>query len=188
MLVIDRGHAGVALDHTLVGGHLGRLVVGEVGHDRIALDAQSILGVLIQPLTQLLGLALQPLEFAAVALRFVQRLRIGLALRLDHAQGLLLHLAQLALEIGARAAAGLGSIGGQFDAVDGEHLTADEALAVAQHQHLGKELGDLVAEFGDEGGQCAVVGLALTADNHEHQVVAAGRFHLAAADDASAVG
>ena len=38
--------------------------------------------MLIQPLTQLLGLALQPLEFAAVALRFVQRLRIGLALRL----------------------------------------------------------------------------------------------------------
>jgi len=97
-------------------------------------------------------------------------------------------LGGLALEVGTTAALGLAGVGGQLDAINSEHFAADEALAVTQIQHLGKELGDVVAQAGDEGGDGGVVRGAVATEGDEGDVVRAGAFDAAAADDALAVG
>lgn len=98
------------------------------------------------------------------------------------------HLGHLALVVGPFARFGLAGVGRQLDAVDGEHLAPDESLPVADHQDLGKELGHRVAQAGDERGQRREVRLAVARDGDEQDILAARRLHLAAADDATAVG
>ncbi len=41
MLGIDRGHSGIALNHTLAGGHLRALVVGAIALSNRALRAAT---------------------------------------------------------------------------------------------------------------------------------------------------
>ena len=71
---------------------------------------------------------------------------------------------------------------------DGEHLAADEALAVAQVEDLGEELGNVVAQTGDEGGEGGEVRGAVATEGDEGYMFAAGAFDAATADDALAVG
>ena len=81
-----------------------------------------------------------------------------------------------------------GGIAGQFDAVDGEHLSADQVLGVASHEHWDKKFGDFAAQFAYKfGPRCELWG-TITRDGHEQDVLTAGAFDAAAADHAAAVG
>lgn len=106
----------------------------------------------------------------------------------DHGLGGLFHLLGLAQEVGAGAASGLAGIARQLDPIDGEHLAANQALPVADHEYLGEQLGGQVAHVGDELREGGEVWLTVAGDGHEQHMVAAGRFHLATADNAAAVG
>ena len=153
-LVIHGGDAGVALDHALAGGHLGRLVIGSVAEPGAALAALAICRVLGQPLADLGGFATEALPRVG-GTRFVRFGREGIGGHLAFHHGLDggFHLRRLPLEVGPRTALLLGSVRGQLDAVDGEERPPDQLLAVTHHQHLGEEPGHLVTEFRNEGGQ-----------------------------------
>lgn len=187
-LLVHGGDTGVALDHALAGGHLGRFVIGAVGQVDPSLGAFAILGVLVEPGAQLTGIGLQTLKPARGTLGLVLGLLVALALAFDHRLRRLFHLLGLAQEVGAGAAARLAGVARQLDPVDGEHLPPDQALTVTDREYLGKQLGGQLAHAGDELGQRGEVRLAVAGDGHEQHMVAAGGLHLAAADDAAAVG
>src|SRR5690606_25094856 len=73
-------------------------------------------------------------------------------------------------------------------AVDSEHLAADEALAIAQIEHLTEEAGDVIAQAGDEDGDGGVVQNAVATEGNEGYMFAAGAFDAARTDDALTVG
>ena len=78
------------------------------------------------------------------------------------------------------AAALFAGVGGELDAVDGEHVAPDQALGVTGHQDLAKERFDLYAQAANELGNVGVAGLAVTADGDELHVAQAGLFNSAA--------
>ena len=71
---------------------------------------------------------------------------VVLAMAGEHGLGGGFQLGGLAFEVGTGAALGLAGVARQLDAVDGEHLAADQSLPVADVEHLGEELGDVVAQ------------------------------------------
>ncbi len=75
--------------------------------------------------------------------------RIGFAMLVQHLLGSLLHLGQLALEVFAGAGLGLAGVGRKLDPINGEHVAANQALAVTQGEDLGEELGGELAHFRD---------------------------------------
>ncbi len=79
-------------------------------------------------------------------------------------------------------------VGGEFDAVDGEHVAPDQALCIAGYQDLVEQRFDLIAEVGDELGNVGVTGLAVAADGDELDVALACQFDRATRDEALAVG
>src|SRR5690242_1199276 len=97
MLLIDRGHPGVALDHAFAGGHLCRFVVSAIGQPRFALGALALLCMLLQPLlyltcftpqtpnVRLLALAQLPLSIVLVVVAMLAEQRFD---RLVHLVGL----------------------------------------------------------------------------------------------------
>jgi hypothetical protein len=100
-------------------------------------------GVAIQLRDALRGLAASP---GSTGRASFSRWRASMAL------GGGFELGGLTLEVGAGPALALRGVAGQFDAVNGEHLAADESLPVAQVQHLGEEAGDVFAQAGDKVG------------------------------------
>jgi hypothetical protein len=89
---------------------------------------------------------------------------VVLAVAGEHLLGGGFELVGLMGEVSPGATLGFGGVAGQLDAIDGEHFPADQALPVAEVKHLGKELGDLLVETGDEGGQRGEVGGAIAAE------------------------
>ena len=63
---------------------------------------------------------------------------VVLAVAFEHLLGGGFEFVSLMGEVGPRAALGFGGVAGQLDAVDGEHVPADQALPMAEKQHLGK--------------------------------------------------
>ena len=63
-------------------------------------------------------------------------------------------------QLGVGAAALFAGVAGQLDAVDGEHGLADQAQAVAGHEHLGEQRADLGPELAHELGDVGVAGRA----------------------------
>ena len=61
-------------------------------------------------------------------------------------------------------------------------------MAVANQQDLRKQFGNGVPHVRDKGGECGEVRLAVSGDSDKQYILAAGRFDLAAVDDATAVG
>ena len=91
-------------------------------------------------------------------------------------------------EVGAGATLGLAGVARQLDAVDGEHLAADQALPVTDEQDVAKQAADLGAQRADETSEGGEVRAAITGQGDEGDVFSAGPFDAATADDAPAVG
>ena len=170
--------------------HLGRVVIGPVALDHLAFGAFAILGMLLEPTAQLGGVALKPLDTLGRLGGPVGLNRQGVVLAMagEHLLSRLFELGGLLLEVGAGTALALAGVAGQFDAIDGEHLAADQALPVAEVDHLTEDGSNLVAETGDEVGEGGEVWRAITAECNEGDLLAAGTFDLPATDNAPAVG
>jgi excinuclease ABC subunit B len=69
-----------------------------------------------------------------------------------------------------------------------EHLATNQALPIAQVEHLAEQARDVVAETRDEGGNRREVRRRVAGQGDEGDVFAAGAFDAARADDALAVG
>lgn len=106
----------------------------------------------------------------------------------EHGLGGGFELGGLMGKVGTGAASGFTGIAGEFDAVDGEHLAADEPLAVTKKQDLGKQRGNLVAQGADEVGQGSKVRGAVTRQCNESNVFATGALNGARTDHAARVG
>jgi hypothetical protein len=91
-------------------------------------------------------------------------------------------------QLGVRARALLAGVGRQLDAVDGEHLSADQAQAVAGQQHLRKQRLDLLAQLAHELGNVGVARLRVATNSHELHVLRTGALDRAAGDQPPAVG
>lgn len=92
------------------------------------------------------------------------------------------------LELGAGAAALLGGVAGQLDAVDGEHLAPDQALRVTDQEHLLEHFANQLPQARDEGGDGGEVRAGVPAQSNEGDVIAARAFDGPAGDDAPRVG
>ena len=187
---VDGGDAGESLNHALAGRHLGAVGIGAVAFADGALAALTILGMIGQPLTQCGGFLLQ--AFSALAL-FLGEVgfcgqRVVLAVAFEHLLGGGFEFVGLMREVGTGAAFGFGRIAGQLDAVDGEHFLPDQALPVAEVEHLREEFGDFLIEAGDEGGEGREVWRRVTGERNEGDVFPAQAFDPPAADDALRVG
>jgi hypothetical protein len=86
------------------------------------------------------------------------------------------------------ATAFFAGVGGELDAIDGEHVAANQSLGIAGHQDLAEQGFDLGAEVGHELGNVGMAGLAVTADGDELDVAIARLFNRPAGDQALAVG
>jgi len=86
------------------------------------------------------------------------------------------------------AAAFFAGIGGELDAIDGEHVAANQALGIAGHRDVAEQGFDLGAEVGYDLGKVGVAGLAVAADGNELDVALARLFDGPAGDQALAVG
>lgn len=77
----------------------------------------------------------------------------------------------LPLEVDATPAAGLGCIAGEFDAIDGNHLRADESLAIADGEYGAEDLGDVLAQCTDEVGDGREVWPTIAGERDERDLV-----------------
>ena len=183
---INGCYAGIALNHAFGCCHLGGFVVGAVALAERAFAAFAVVRVGSQPLTDLGGITVQ----AGDALSFFL-LEVGLdgalvflAMPFEHDFGGGFQFAGLVFEVGSCAAFGFGGVAGQLDAVDGEHLSSDQALSVADEEYLGEDAGDVVTQGSDQSGDGGEVRLAVARQGNEGDVFAAGARYVATADDA----
>ena len=91
-------------------------------------------------------------------------------------------------KVGAGATFLLAGVARQLDAVDGKHFASDQALPVAQGENLSEEPGDFVTQAADESGNGGPVRGTVAGEGNESDVLTAGVFDSATADDALAVG
>lgn len=183
-------HASVALDDALAGRHLGRFVVGAVTLADSAFAAFAVFRVGGEPLSQLGGIVLQAGDALVLFLPEIgfDGFLVFLPMAFEHDASGGFKLAGLVFEVGAGAALLFGCVAGELDAVDGEHLAPDQALPVAQVEHLGEDAGDVVGKRRDKSGDGGEVGLGVATQGDKGDVVAADGFDAAAGDDALAVG
>lgn len=92
------------------------------------------------------------------------------------------------LDVAAALLAGVAGVAGQLDAINGEHVSANQTLGIAGEQYLCEQGTDLAAEFTDEFGQCGELGCAVTGQGHEEDVLAAGALDASARYQAAAIG
>ena len=83
-------------------------------------------------------------------------------------------LARLALEVGPGAALRLGSVRRQLHAVDSEHLTSDQALALADEQNLNEDVGDVLTQRAHESSNGGEVRRTVPGQCNEGDVASAG--------------
>ena len=187
---IDGGNATVALQHALVGGHLGAVVVGAVALANFTFAALAVVGVGGEPLTEFGGLVPVAGEALGVLVGQVGFDREGVvgAVAFEHLLGGLFELGGVLLEVGAGTAPGLAGVAGEFDAVDGKHLAADEALPVTEPEDLAEDVGDGLVAAGDEGGEGCEVGCGVAREGDEGDVFPAGTLDRPGTDEAAAVG
>ena len=90
----------------------------------------------------------------------------------DMANGLV-QLAFLASEISVGATPLFARIAGQFAAINGKHLTPNQALRVTDHEHLQKELGDFFAGSRDKVSYRGEMGLGIGRERHKNDILTA---------------
>jgi len=143
-----------------------------------------------QPLTELSRLLIQPFDASAGFLGEVRFCRQGVVLAVAGQHDLSRRFEFLGLsgKISTGAAFGFTGVAREFDAINREHLASDQALPVAEVDHLGEELGDVFAQSGDKGGDGRKVRGAVTGERDEADVFSAQPLNPPAADDAFGVG
>lgn len=97
-----------------------------------------------------------------------------LAMAGEHLLSRLFELGGLLLEASAGTALAFAGVAWQFDAVNREHLAPDQALLVAEVEHLTKDGSNLVAETGDEVGEGGEVRTTIPGVGDEGDLLAAG--------------
>jgi hypothetical protein len=100
-----------------------------------------------EPFTKLCGIALQALDALRLLggqIGFDSSFVFGAVARQQPLHGRF-ELAGLSREVRARTASGLRGAARQFDPVNGEHLPANQALAVADEQHLSEDVAAVVS-------------------------------------------
>jgi hypothetical protein len=107
---------------------------------------------------------------------------------LEHGLGGSLELPGPVQELGPGAASMLAGVARQLDAVDGEHLAADEPLPVADGQDFLEQPRRLGTQGGDEGGDGGEMRLAVAGEGDEGDVFPAGPLDAPRTDDPLAVG
>lgn len=149
MQAVDRCHGGVALDDSFRGRHLGAIIVRDVAFTDAAFIAFSF-----RPGGEegadALRLALQALDPAPLpglirAIVVCSGTAVLSLMILQHVLHGALHPLRTMRQLGVGATALLRGVAWQFDAVDGEHLTAYQSLSIASQQDLGEQFGDLRA-------------------------------------------
>ena len=178
VLGIDGGHTGIALDDAFAGGHLGAVVVGAVAlADSCPWCLCGPRGLAVSQSRSWAASCCRRSAFAGCFLGEVgfDGQRVVLPVAFEHLLRGRFEFVGLVREVGPRAALGFGGIARQLDAVDGEHLAADQSLPVAEVEHLSEELGDFVTEARDKGGKGGEVRGAVAGQGNEGDVFAAGR-------------
>ncbi len=99
-----------------------------------------------------------------------------------------LHLRGFLLKVGSGAAPFLGGIGGQFAAIDGEHVFPDQAQLVAGQQDFPKQLVDLFVQGRYKIGDGGEVRTRIAAERHEDDVLFTGLGDPPAGGDAPGIG
>ncbi len=124
---IDRRYAGVALDDALARRHCRAVVVRPIALPDGALWPAPLLGMRGEAAAQFRHMALQPCDASGShqLLRLPHRLR-------------------------ARPTPLLARMTPRLHAIDGEHLTADQPVAVAEHHDRREDGRDLVADGAHE--------------------------------------
>ena len=82
----------------------------------------------------------------------------------------------------------LRGVGGQFAAVNGKHVLADQAQLIADQYNLAEQVTDGFGGAGDEIGDRAVIGPQVRGQGHEDDVLPAQGLDAAAAGDAFGIG
>ena len=166
MFVIHGRHTVVALNDTVTGFHLGRFIVGDVALARLAGFARFVV-VVIQPGLEFLHLLFQGSDVLLLALfEFSSHItRVALAMGLHHAPDGAFQLEALGIQLSLGTAPFLAGIAGQLATVNGEHVTPDETLCIADQQHVAEQGDDFafhLANKSRDGGEVRVR-VALTA-------------------------
>ena len=189
MGAVHRCNCGVALDYALGGGHLGAVVVGDVAFTDAALGAFAF-AVAGQEVPDAGRFMLQMGHALGVQANivFVNRGTVAALMVGDHLLDGALHAVRLVCQLGKAAAALLAGVAGQLDAINGEHVSANQTLGIAGEQHLGEQGLNLGRQLADEFGDGGELGCAVTGQGHEEDVLAAGALDAAAGDEAPAIG
>lgn len=145
---VHGGCARIALDDAFGGGHLGAVVIG---HIALALGpfATATCGarlMRVQKLADRCRFRVECMDALLLGLLLdcmlsLRALRIALAMHLQHLLDALLDPLCLMRQLGMDAISGLARVTRQFDAVDGKHLAADQALPVANEDDVGVDGG-----------------------------------------------
>lgn len=135
----------VALENAFAGGHLGAVRVGDVGLEFLAFAVQSLV-VTRQKLPRAGGFFAQAVNAGLAFEReiLIMALRVLGLLQGHYFVGRLVQTFSTVAQFRIGAAALLAGVAGQFDAVAGEHLPADESLGVAGQQELADQGLDLL--------------------------------------------
>lgn len=109
---IDGGDAGIALNNSFAGGHLGAIGIGAVALADRTFAALAVMRMVGQPLTELCGFS--PQAFDTLGGLLVQigfdRQGVVLAVTSDHGSGGSFELVDLTGKIGTRTTLGFGCI------------------------------------------------------------------------------
>jgi len=187
MFGIDQCLGVVALDHAVGGGHFHGLVVNGIALDLFALAAG--LGFLVfEELVQAFDLKLKPSFPFLLMFQFQLRLLIRLNMFCQHPLEFVLQLITLVFEFIESAAPLFGNIGGQFDAIQAEKGTAQQAEFIADEENVAENALDFVLHRRNKTGDGTVIGEVAGAKRHEGGIFAAGAFHLSGTDQASGIG
>jgi len=186
MLRIHRGDARVALDHPFARRHFRARIIGAITLANRPTRARSIRRMCRQPLTHLLGIALQ---FGDARLRFRCQIRLNrqavrFAVPCQHRRRGRFQFGRLLFEIGTRPTPVFRRITRQLHPINRKHLVTDQPLSVADREHRRQYFRDRVIERADKVRDRREMRRRVSAERDERHVVLARPLDAPTADDA----
>ena len=127
--------------------------VSAVALANAAFAALSVLWIGREPLTERRRFAIQALGALPGFLGQIRFNRLAIILAVAR-QPLLcgcFEFVGLMSKVSSRTTFGFRGVAGQFNAINGEHFSANQALAIAEIKPLGKALGDFFIKAGNKG-------------------------------------